>query len=119
MLPWLYLKGISTGDFGEALAAALGSDFPGLSAGTITRLTSVWQDGSESWLKRDLSARRYAYFWADGVYFSPRMDHDKRCVLVKGQERLLTFYDFPAEHWKHIRTSNPIEAPSQPCGSEP
>ena len=238
MLPWLYLKGISTGDFGEALAALLGPDAPGLAASTIARLKSVWQDEYEVWLKRDLSARRYVYFWADGVYFSPRMDHDKQCVLViigadafgnkdivglvdgyresaqswrellldlkrrglktgpglavgdgalgfwkalrevygetreqrcwvhktanvlnqmpkslqakakghlhdiwmaetkanaeaafdffiqaygvkydkaterlvKDRERLLTFYDFPAEHWKHIRTSNPIES---------
>ena len=238
LLPWLYLKGISTGDFGEALAALLGSDAPGLSASTISRLKSIWQDEYDGWLKRDLSARRYVYFWADGVYFSPRMDHDKQCVLViiaadamgnkdivglvdgyresaqswrellldlkrrglktgpglavgdgalgfwkalrevygetreqrcwvhktanvlnqmpkslqakakghlqdiwmaetkadaeaafnffiaaygvkydkavdrlvKDRERLLTFYDFPAEHWKHIRTSNPIES---------
>ena len=235
LLPWLYLKGISTGDFGEALAALLGSDAPGLSASTISRLKSIWQDEYDVWLKRDLSARRYVYFWADGVYFSPRMDHDKQCVLViiaadamgnkdivglvdgyresaqswrellldlkrrggpglavgdgalgfwkalrevygetreqrcwvhktanvlnqmpkslqakakghlqdiwmaetkadaeaafnffiaaygvkydkavdrlvKDRERLLTFYDFPAEHWKHIRTSNPIES---------
>jgi len=238
LLPWLYLKGISTGDFGEALAALLGPDAPGLAASTIARLKSVWQDEYEVWSKRDLSARRYVYFWADGVYFSPRMDHDKQCVLViiaadaignkdivglvdgyresaqswrellldlkrrglktgpdlavgdgalgfwkalrevygetreqrcwvhktanvlnqmpkslqakakghlqdiwmaetkvnaeaafdffiqaygvkydkaterlvKDRERLLTFYDFPAEHWKHIRTSNPIES---------
>ena len=82
LLPWLYLKGISTGDFGEALAALLGSDAPGLSASTISRLKSIWQDEYDGWLKRDLSARRYVYFWADGVYFSPRMDHDKQCVLV-------------------------------------
>ena len=82
LLPWLYLKGISTGDFGEALAALLGPAAPGLAASTIARLKSVWQDEYEVWLKRDLSARRYVYFWADGVYFSPRMDHDKQCVLV-------------------------------------
>ena len=82
LLPWLYLKGISTGDFGEALAALLGPDAPGLAASTIARLKSVWQDEYEVWSKRDLSARRYVYFWADGVYFSPRMDHDKQCVLV-------------------------------------
>ena len=75
--PWL-----STGDFGEALAALLGPDAPGLAASTIARLKSVWQDEYEVWLKRDLSARRYVYFWADGVYFSPRMDHDKQCVLM-------------------------------------
>ena len=71
LLPWLYLKGISTGDFSEALAALLGPDAPGLSASTITRLKADWWDDYERWSKRDLSARRYVYFWADGVYFTP------------------------------------------------
>ena len=62
LLPWLYLKGISTGDFSEALAALLGPDAPGLSATTITRLKSDWWDDYELWSKRDLSARRYVYF---------------------------------------------------------
>ncbi len=82
LLPWLYLKGISSGDFGEALAALLGPDAPGLAASTISRLKALWWDEYEAWRKRDLSARRYVYFWADGVYFSPRMAHDKQCVLV-------------------------------------
>ena len=70
LLPWLYLKGISSGDFSEALAALLGPDAPGLTASTIGRLKAVWWDEYEAWQKRDLSARRYVYFWADGVYFS-------------------------------------------------
>ena len=82
LLPWLYLKGISTGDFGEALAALLGSTAPGLAASTIIRLKAAWWDEYEVWRRRDLSARRHVYFWADGVYFSPRMDRDKQCVLV-------------------------------------
>jgi len=82
LLPWLYLKGISTGDFGEALAALLGPDAPGLSATTIARLKAVWADEYERWTRRDLSARRCVYFWADGVYFRPRLDHDKQCLLV-------------------------------------
>ena len=82
LLPWLYLKGISTGDFSEALAALLGPDAPGLSASTITRLKGDWWDEYERWCKRDLSARNYVYFWADGVYFSPRMDEDRQCMLV-------------------------------------
>ena len=82
LLPWLYLKGLSTGDFGEALAALLGPDAPGLTASTITRLKAVWWEEYEAWQARDLSARAYVYFWADGIYFSPRMDHDKQCVLV-------------------------------------
>ena len=72
LLPWLYLKGISRRLFGGP--ALLGPDAPGLTASTIGRL---W-DEYEAWQKRDLSARRYVYFWADGVYFSPRMDHDKQ-----------------------------------------
>lgn len=82
LLPWLYLKGISTGDFSEALAALLGPDAAGLSATTITRLKADWWDDYERWSKRDLSARRYVYFWADGVYFTPRMDEDRQCMLV-------------------------------------
>ena len=82
LLPWLYLKGISTGGFGEALAALLGPDAPGLSPTTITRLKMAWADEYERWSKRDLSAKRYVYFWADGIYFRPRLDHDKQCLLV-------------------------------------
>jgi len=82
LLPWLYLKGISTGDFAEALAALLGPDAPGLSASTIARLKTAWQEEYEHWSRRDLSAKRYVYFWADGVYFRPRMDHEKQCLLV-------------------------------------
>lgn len=82
LLPWLYLKGISTGDFGEALAALLGPDAPGLSATTIARLKAAWADEYGRWIRRDLSAKRYVYFWADGVYFQPRLDHDKQCLLV-------------------------------------
>ena len=67
LLPWLYLKGISTGDFSEALAALLGPEAPGLSASTIVRLKEVWQGEMEHWQRRDLSARRYVYFWADGI----------------------------------------------------
>ena len=82
LLPWLYLKGISTGDFSEALAALLGPDAPGLSASTVTRLKAGWWEDYERWSGRDLSARRYVYFWADGVYFTPRMDEDRQCMLV-------------------------------------
>ncbi len=82
LLPWLYLKGISTGDFAEALAALLGPDAPGLSATTITRLKAAWAEEYERWSKRDLSAKRYVYFWVDGIYFRPRLDHDKQCLLV-------------------------------------
>ena len=109
LLPWLYLKGISTGDFTEALAALLGPDAPGLSASTITRLKDVWQGELARWEKRDLSARRYLYFWADGIYFQPRMEHDKQCILVIigadqwGRKELLAIadgYRESAQSWR-------------------
>ena len=81
LLPWLYLKGVSTGDFSEALAALLGKDAPGLSAATISRLKTVWQDEYKKWQQRDLSKKRYVYFWADGIYCNVRMD-DRQCLLV-------------------------------------
>ncbi|WP_111735400.1 IS256 family transposase [Roseovarius amoyensis] len=82
LLPWLYLKGISTGDFQEALAALLGPNAAGLSSTTISRLKADWWDEYERWQRRDLSARRFVYIWADGVYFRPRMAEEKQCVLV-------------------------------------
>lgn len=82
LLPWLYLKGISTGDFSAALAALLGTQAPGLSASTITRLKEVWQDEMERWQRRDLTAKRYVYFWVDGIYFGARMEEEKQCILV-------------------------------------
>jgi putative transposase len=82
LLPWLYLKGVSTGQFAEALAALLGPDAPGLSAATVRRLTEAWQEEHARWQRRDLSARRYVYLWADGVYFTPRLDHERQCLLV-------------------------------------
>ena len=81
LIPWLYLKGISTGDFTDALAALVGKDAPGLSPSTIGRLKSIWQQEYEQWLNRDLSHKRYVYIWADGVYCNVRMD-DKQCLLV-------------------------------------
>ena len=81
LIPWLYLKGISTGDFTDALAALVGKDALGLSPSTICRLKSVWEQEYEQWLRRDLSHKRYVYIWADGVYCNVRMD-DKQCLLV-------------------------------------
>ncbi len=82
LLPWLYLKGISSGDFQEALAALLGPNAAGLSATTISRLKGAWWDEYERWQRRDLGTRRIVYIWADGVYFQPRMAEEKQCVLV-------------------------------------
>ena len=81
LIPWLYLKGISTGDFSDALAALVGKDAPGLSASTISRLKTIWQEDLEQWQKRDLSHKRYVYIWADGIYCNVRME-ERQCLLV-------------------------------------
>lgn len=81
LLPWLYLKGVSTGDFSEALSALLGPDAPGLSPSTISRLKADWEAEYETWRKRDLSARRFVYLWADGIYITPRLE-ERQCLLV-------------------------------------
>ena len=82
LLPWLYLKGVSTGGFGEALAALLGRDAPGLSAGTISRLKAVWQDEHAHWEKRSLAGKRYVYLWVDGIHFGVRLEEANQCILV-------------------------------------
>jgi putative transposase len=204
LIPMLYLKGISTGDFEEALAALLGKDAGGLSASTIARLKEAWIDEHVRWRERDLSAKRYAYAWADGIRESAQSWKEllldlkrrgltidpqlavadgalgfwkaidevwpktraQRCwvhktanvlnklpkslqakakcalqgiwmaetrkaaenaldafiatygvkyekaveCLTKDRDTLFAFYDFPAEHWKHLRTTNPIES---------
>lgn len=82
LLPVLYLKGISTGDFGEALENILGKNVIGLSAQNIVRLKSVWQEEYVQWAKRDLSNKEYVYWWVDGIHFNVRLDDDRQCVLV-------------------------------------
>ncbi len=82
LIPWLYLKGISTGGFTEALQALLGADCPGLSATTVTRLVASWQEEQRDWSKRDLSDKHYVYIWADGIYFNIRLEEDRQCILV-------------------------------------
>jgi putative transposase len=82
LIPWLYLKGVSTGDFSEALAAILGPDAPGLSATTVTRLRAVWQQEYDAWSKRSLAGKHYVYVWADGVHFNIRLEEDRQCILV-------------------------------------
>lgn len=80
-IPWLYLKGISTGDMQPALETLLGEGAAGLSANTVSRLKQSWEQDYDQWRQRDLSKRRYVYVWADGVYCNVRMD-DKLCLLV-------------------------------------
>ena len=82
VLPWLYLKGISTGDFQEALHALLGTEGKGLSASTISRLKGIWEQEHETWNRRSLKNKRYVYIWADGVYFNIRSDDARQCILV-------------------------------------
>jgi putative transposase len=82
LIPILYLKGISTGDFAEALSALLGPNAGGLSASTVARLKEVWADEHARWLKRDLSVKRYVYFWADGIYVQARLEDEAQCLLV-------------------------------------
>lgn len=98
LIPALYLRGISTGDFQEVLSTLLGTEAPNLSHETIRRLKSIWKDEWKKWRKRDLSAKHYVYIWADGVYLNARMD-DKQCILViigatpEGKKELLGFVD--------------------------
>jgi transposase-like protein len=97
LLPVLYLRGVSTGDFQDALTALLGADAPNLSPGVISRLTAGWQEDYDRWQHRDLSARRYVYVWADGVYLQARMEPQAECMLViigatpEGKKELLGF----------------------------
>lgn len=81
VLPWLYLKGVSTGDFSEALAALLGPEAKGLSAATISRLKAKWRSEHQNWQGRSLKHKRYVYLWADGIYFNIRSD-ERQCILV-------------------------------------
>ncbi len=82
LIPWLYLKGISTGDMGEALQALVGPDAGGLSATTVTRLKEVWQTQFKTWRNRSMEGKPYVYLWADGVHFNIRLEEDRLCVLV-------------------------------------
>jgi transposase-like protein len=111
LLPILYLKGISTGDFSEALAALLGKDASGLSASTIGRLKDGWQDDHTVWAKRDLSAKRYVYIWADGIHMQARLEDEKQCILVligatpEGRKELVGFTDGTresAQDWREL-----------------
>ena len=111
LIPWLYLKGISTGDFGEALQSLLGRDVPGLSASTITRLKSTWESDYRDWSKRSLKGKQYVYVWADGVHFNIRLEEDRQCIVVLmgatagGQKELIAIsdgYRESAQSWKEL-----------------
>jgi transposase-like protein len=111
LIPILYLKGISTGDFEGALAALVGKDAPGLSASTIARLKEAWTDEHERWQKRDLSMKRYVYFWADGIHLEARLEDQAQCILViigatpEGKKELIGFTDGmreSAQSWRDL-----------------
>ena len=111
-LPWLYLKGICTGDMGEALRVLLGDDARGLSANVVSRLKAQWADEHEAWNRRDLSRSRYVYWWADGIHTGLRSEHsDGQCLLVMigvtpdGRKERVTIgdgYRESKESWKEL-----------------
>ena len=111
LLPWLYLKGLSTGDFSVALTALLGKDAPGLSAATISRLKEVWKEEQQQWARRDLSGKNFVYIWVDGVHFGVRLEDASQCILVvigatsDGKKQLLAINDGYRESeqsWKEL-----------------
>lgn len=111
LIPELYLRGISTNNFPEALSALLGKNATGLSPANITCMKEIWGQEYETWLKRDLTGRRYVYIWADGVYFNIRLDEARPCILVligvneEGQKELIGIHDGVREStlsWKEF-----------------
>jgi putative transposase len=82
LIPWLYLKGVSTGDFSEALQALVGPQTEGLSASTVTRLKQVWEQEYDAWSRHSLEGKEYVYVWADGIHFNVRLEEDRQCILV-------------------------------------
>ena len=111
LIPWLYLKGISTGDFSEALAALLGPNAKGLSATTVTRLKGLWEQEYYDWSRRSLAGKQYVYVWADGVHFNIRLEGGRQCILVlmgataDGKKELIAVQDGHRESeqsWKEL-----------------
>ena len=111
LIPVLYLKGVSTGDFAEALSALLGPDAGGLSASSIARLKEGWTDEHARWRERDLSSKRYVYVWADGIYVQARLEDDAQCLLViigatpEGKKELVGLADGlreSAQSWREL-----------------
>jgi putative transposase len=111
LIPMLYLKGVSTGDFEETLATLLGTDAPGLSSSTIVRLKDVWAEEHARWKTRELSPRRHVYVWADGIHLQARLEDDAQCILViigatpEGKKELIGFTDGlreSAQSWRDL-----------------
>ena len=109
LIPILYLKGVSTGDFEEALAALLGKDAAGLSSSTVGRLKDAWSEEHARWSRRDLRAKRYVYFWADGIHVQARLEDAAQCLLViidqgsRRVARLLRLPSRPLETSAHVQ----------------
>jgi putative transposase len=110
-IPWLYLKGISTGDFPEALQGLFGIEAKGLSANTVTRLKAAWEEEHGAWSKRSLKDKHYVYVWADGVHFNIRLEDGRQCILVlmgataDGRKELIAIADGYRESeqsWKEL-----------------
>jgi len=111
LIPYLYLKGVSSGDFTDALQAILGPGCPGLSASTVTRLKGVWEEEYEAWSKRSLEGKEYVYVWADGIHTNIRLEEDRQCLLVlmgatkEGKKELIAMTDGhreSAESWREL-----------------
>ena len=111
LIPWLYLKGVSAGDFSEALASLLGKNAPGLSSSTVVRLKQVWEADFDEWNRRDLTDSRYVYIWVDGIHFNIRLEEQRQCILVvmgataDGKKELLAVQDGYRESeqsWKEL-----------------
>lgn len=111
LIPALYLRGVSTGDMQDALAALLGAEAANLSPGAVRRLASEWQGECEAWNKRDLTGKSYIYVWADGVYLRARMEDDKQGILLligvtpEGDKELIGFddgYRESAQSWREL-----------------
>lgn len=114
LIPWLYLKGVSTGDMAPALAALLGPEAANLSATTVMRLKAVWQEQFKQWQARSLAGKRYVYVWADGIYFNIRLEdpgNQRQCILVlmgateRGHKELIAIsdgYREGAQSWKEL-----------------
>ena len=111
LIPYLYLKGISTGGFQEALSALLGPECPGLSPTTIVRLKAVWEQEYGQWSKRSLEGKEYVYVWADGIHTNIRLEDDRQCILVlmgatkDGKKELIAMTDGhreSAQSWREL-----------------
>lgn len=117
LIPWLYLKGVSTGDFSEALTALLGPEAPGLSATTVTRLKQAWEDEQQAWSRRSLADKEYVYVWADGVHFNIRLEEDRQCIACVIARRKAM--DPGQRAWRWCSNSCSRQPSAGGCSTEP